>query len=100
MDFPSIAEQAERPYISTGHLPEPETVQRLMSDARRRFASNGEGHDAQVCPAFARVPRGRLGVCVVGTGGRIYGAGNTEYKFPKLVLQRLGLDPFVSQPED
>jgi hypothetical protein len=33
MDFPSIAEQAERPYISTGHLPEPDIVQRLVSDA-------------------------------------------------------------------
>jgi hypothetical protein len=33
MDFPSIAEQAERLYISTGHLPEPDIVQRLVSDA-------------------------------------------------------------------
>lgn len=33
MDFPSIAEQAERRYISTGRLPEPVMVQRLLADA-------------------------------------------------------------------
>jgi hypothetical protein len=33
MDFPSIAEQAERPYIPTVRLPEPDIVQRLGSDA-------------------------------------------------------------------
>ena len=33
MDFPSTAEQAERPYISTGHLPKPAIVQKLASDA-------------------------------------------------------------------
>jgi glutaminase len=38
MDFPSIAEQTEPPYISTGHLPEPELVQKRVSDAHRRFA--------------------------------------------------------------
>ena len=46
MDFPSIAGQSERPYISTGHLPEPE-----------RFKSNGDGDNSQVYPALARVPR-------------------------------------------
>jgi glutaminase len=38
MDFPSIAEQTEPPYISTGHLPEPELVRKRVSDAHRRFA--------------------------------------------------------------
>ena len=41
MDSPSISEQAERPYISTGHLPGPETVQQLVSEARQRFQSKG-----------------------------------------------------------
>lgn len=56
MDFPSIVEQSDRPYISTGHLLEPEMVQRLVSDARRRFKSNGDGHNSQVYPALARLP--------------------------------------------
>jgi len=27
MDLPSISEQADHPYVSTGHLPKPEMVQ-------------------------------------------------------------------------
>jgi len=46
MDSPSITEQAERPYISTGHLPDPETVQELVSDARWRSKTNTD------CPKF------------------------------------------------
>jgi glutaminase len=39
MDLPSISEHADQPYISTGHLPESEIVQRLVSDAHQRFKS-------------------------------------------------------------
>ena len=56
MDLPSISEQADHPYVSTGHLPEPE-VQRLVFDAHQRFQSNRDGHNSQVYPALARVPR-------------------------------------------
>jgi glutaminase len=91
MDFPSIAEQTDRPYISTGHLPEPAMVQRLVSDAHRRFKSNGEGHNSQAYPALARVPRELFGICVVGTSGRLYEAGDTEYKFSIMGVAK----PFV-----
>jgi glutaminase len=57
MDLPSGAEETERPYISTGHLPEPEMVQRLVSDAHLRFKSNNDGQNSKVYPALARVPR-------------------------------------------
>jgi len=30
-------------YVSTRHLPEPDTVQQLMTDAHNRFKSNGKG---------------------------------------------------------
>ena len=91
MDFPSISEQTDRPFISTGHLPEPEMVQRLVSDAHRRFKSNGDGHNSQVYPALARVPRELFGICVVGTSGRVYEAGDTEYKFSIMSVSK----PFV-----
>ena len=91
MDFPSIAEQTERPYISTGHLPEPELVQKLVSDAHRRFKSNGEGQNSQVYPALARVPRELFGICVVGTSGRVYEAGDTNYEFSIMSVSK----PFV-----
>jgi glutaminase len=81
MDLPSIVEQAERPYVSTGHLPEAETVQQLVSDAHRRFKSNTDGQTSQVYPALARVPSDLFGVCVVGTSGSVYAAGDSEHEF-------------------
>ena len=70
MDLPSILEQADHRYVSTGHLPKPEMVQRLVSDVHQRFRSNCDGQNSQVIPALARVPREQFGVCVVGTGGQ------------------------------
>ena len=91
MDSPSITEQAERPYISTGHLPEPETVQQLVSEARRRFQSNNDGENSQVYPALARVPSDLFGVCIVGTGGQVYAAGDTDFEFSIMSVSK----PFV-----
>jgi glutaminase len=66
-------------------------VQTLVSDAHRRFASNDEGQNSQVYPALARVPRHLFGVCVVGTSGRVYGAGDIEYEFSIMSVSK----PFV-----
>ena len=91
MDSPSISEQAERPYISTGHLPGPETVQQFVSEARQRFQSNTDGENSQVYPALARVSRDLFGVCIVGTSGRVYAAGDTEHEFSIMSVSK----PFV-----
>jgi glutaminase len=66
-------------------------VQTLVSDAHRRFASNDDGQNSQVYPALARVPRHLFGVCVVGTSGRVYGAGDIEYEFSIMSVSK----PFV-----
>ena len=91
MDSPSITAQAERPYVSTGHLPEPETVQELVSEAQRRFKSNTDGQNSQVYPALARIPSDLFGVCVVDTSGRVYAAGDTDYEFSIMSVSK----PFV-----
>jgi glutaminase len=52
-----------------------------VSDAHRLFKSNTDGQNSQVYPALARVPSELFGVCVVGTSGRVYGAGDIEYEF-------------------
>jgi glutaminase len=91
MDSPSIVERAERPYISTGHLPEPETVQELVSEAQRRFRSNVDGKNSQVYPALARIPSDLFGVCVVSTSGRVYAAGDTDFEFSIMSVSK----PFV-----
>ena len=91
MDPPSITERAERPYISTGHLPDPDTVQELVSDAHRRFETNTGGQNSQVYPALARVPSELFGICVVGINGRVYAAGDTDYEFSIMSVSK----PFV-----
>jgi glutaminase len=87
----SIVDRSEETYISTGHLPEPERVQRLVSEAHARFKSNTEGENSQVYPALARVPSELFGVCVVGTSGRVYVAGDVDYPFTIMSVSK----PFV-----
>ena len=87
----SITEQAHWPYVSTGHLPESETVQNLVSDAHARFKSNTDGEISQVYPALARVPSDLFGVCIVGTSGRVYTAGDIDYEFTIMSVSK----PFV-----
>jgi hypothetical protein len=65
--------------------------QRSVDDAHQRFKSNSDEHNSQVYPALARVPRELFGVCVVGTGGQAYEAGDTEYKFSIMSVSK----PFV-----
>jgi glutaminase len=92
LDSPrSIAEKAEPSYVSTGHLPEPATVQQLVSEAHARFKSNTEGENSQVYPALARVPRELFGVCVVGASGAVYAAGDIDYAFSIMSVSK----PFV-----
>jgi len=91
MDSSLLQERPQRSYISTGHLPEPEMVQALVSEAHRKFSSNSDGHNSQVYPALARVPSHLFGVCVVGTSGRAYGAGDIDCDFSIMSVSK----PFV-----
>ncbi len=84
-------ELAELPFVSTGHLPSPETVQSLVAEAYARFKSNTDGENPQVYPALARVPGDLFGICVVGTGGHAYSAGDAEYEFSIMSVSK----PFV-----
>jgi len=68
-------------YVSTGRLPTPELVERLVHAAHARFGDNDEGENAQVYPALARVPRSLFGVCIAGTSGRIHAAGDADVPF-------------------
>src|SRR5262245_38163260 len=70
---------SEQQCISTGHLPE--LVQKLLSEAHARFKSNAEGQTSPVYPALARTPSDLFVVCVAGTSGRIYVAGDVDYPF-------------------
>lgn len=67
--------------VSTGHLPPAELVSALVIDAHERFKANNDGKNADYIPALAKVPSELFGVCVVGTSGNPYSAGDTEYEF-------------------
>jgi glutaminase len=78
-------------YVSTGHLPSPDEVQALVDEAYARFKANTDGQNSQVYPALARAPRDLLGICVVGTSGRVYPAGDCEHPFTIMSVSK----PFV-----
>ena len=98
----SRAETYGVPYVSTGHLPDPEVVRQLVAEAHERYKSNTEGENSQVYPALARVPSDLFGVCVVGTAGNVYAVGDSDYEFTimsvskrfvfALVCQELGVE--------
>ena len=81
----------EAGYVSTGHLPSPEQVERLVQGAYDRFKSNDEGENSQVYPALARVPRDLFGICVVGVRGNVYTAGATDHEFSIMSVSK----PFI-----
>ncbi|MGA8992542.1 MAG: glutaminase A, partial [Rhodoplanes sp.] len=79
------------PYVSTGHLPEPELVERLVHEAYERFKGNDVGEISEVYPALARVTRDLFGICMVDTSGRVYAAGEVEHEFSIMSVSK----PFI-----
>ncbi|MCC8976882.1 glutaminase [Bradyrhizobium sp. Cham227] len=87
----SPPKHAHWPYVSTGHLPEAETVQDLVREAHARFRSNNDGENSKVYPALERAPSDLFGVCIAATSGQIYAAGDTDYDFTIMSVSK----PFV-----
>jgi glutaminase len=77
--------------VSTGHLPPPVQVQAMVDAAYARFKVNDEGRNADHYPALAAVPRELFGVCVVGSDGAVYAAGDATYPFTIMSVSK----PFV-----
>src|SRR5215467_14260547 len=81
----------EFPFVSTGHLPTPDSVKALVAEAHARYKSNTDGENSQVYPALARVPRDLFGVCVVGISGNVHVVGDTGHEFSIMSVSK----PFV-----
>ena len=79
------------PFVSTGELPPPELVRRLVAEAYERYKTNAEGASSRVYPALARVPNDLFGVCVAGTSGNVYSGGDADYEFSIMSVSK----PFV-----
>jgi glutaminase len=84
-------EAAGASYVSTGHLPAAEDVQRAVEEAYERYRELPDGLVAQVYPALARVPAGLFGICVAGTSGRLYQVGDASHLFAIMSVAK----PFV-----
>jgi glutaminase len=84
-------DDVETSYVSTGHLPSPDLVSALVKEAYERFKSNTEGANSDVYPALEKVSSKLFGVCLVGTGGNVYVAGDAEYEFSIMSVSK----PFV-----
>ncbi|CFQ51847.1 glutaminase [Yersinia frederiksenii] len=78
-------------YVSTGHLPDPDTVVNLVQEAHKRFGSDTEGVVSTVYPALERIPPHLFGVCMVGTNGTVHSAGDVDYEFTIMSVSK----PFV-----
>jgi len=72
-------------------LPSPGRVQALVSEGHERFKTNREGRNSDVYPALAAVPDSLFGVCLAGTSGNIYVAGDADYEFAIMSVSK----PFV-----
>ncbi|MGL9721787.1 glutaminase A [Symbiopectobacterium sp.] len=79
------------PYVSTGHLPDQDTVTQLIQEAHQRFGQNHEGVVSKVYPALERVPPALYGICMVGTNGAVHAAGDVDYEFTIMSVSK----PFV-----
>jgi len=79
------------PYVSTGHLPSQELVSNLVAEAYELFRTNTDGKNSEVYPALARVPADLFGICVVGTSGNVYAAGNVDEEFTIMSVSK----PFI-----
>jgi glutaminase len=68
-------------WISTGELPPPAEVQRLLDQTHARYRAVDEGEVADYIPALASVDPNLFGLALAGVGGRVYETGDTEVEF-------------------
>jgi glutaminase len=86
-EYPITAEH----FVSTGALPADERVAAIVGEAHERFRDNREGELSDVYPALARVAPEQFGICVVGTRGSVYAAGDAGAEFTIMSVAK----PFV-----
>src|SRR5262245_44383342 len=94
---PKRSEDRFAAYVSTGHLPEPAAIRKLVNEAHKRFKSNTQGQNSGVYPALARVPARLFGISLVDTAGEVYSAGDTEYDFTIMSVSKAFIFALVCQ---
>ena len=90
-DGPRADAGLDEPYVSTGHLPPPDLVKRLLLVAHRRFSSVTEGRISDVYPALARMPPELFGIAIAGVDGNAFSVGDADHPFTIMSISK----PFV-----
>ena len=90
-DRPREQAETDRHYVSTGHLPPSDVTAALVAEAHSRFKPIADGRNSDVYPALARVPGELFGICLLGSDGRSYAAGDADYEFSIMSISK----PFV-----
>ena len=65
-------------HVSTGALPDPFEVVRLVDEAHTRFVAVADGALSTVYPALERADPSHFGICVAGVAGRVAVTGDVE----------------------
>jgi glutaminase len=78
-------------YISTGHLPDPIHVQRLVDECYERFSEDSSGVVSDVYPALSEMDPAGFGIALIGSEGREYTAGDVDTNFTIMSVAK----PFV-----
>ena len=74
-------EVAEPPRVSTGDLPTPEEIRRLVTEAHERYRDNNDGKVADYIPVLAEASRNLFGIAVVGARGGSFEVGDVAVSF-------------------
>ena len=77
--------------VSTGVLPDAETVQSFLDDCYERFGRVERGAMSPVYPALSEADPGLFGLTMVGVDGQVLGSGDTDAEFTLMSCAK----PFV-----
>jgi glutaminase len=78
-------------FVSTGSLPPVDRIRALVTSAWETFAPVTEGDVSTVYPALERVSPDLFGLCLVGTSGASFAAGDADVPFSIMSVSK----PFV-----
>ena len=100
LEIPEVEANA---VVSTGHLPDPDLVARLVQKAYDRYRALDEGKVADYIPALGRVSPDLFGFTIVGVNGAVHEIGDAAHQFSiqsvskpfvfALVCQAIGAEP-------
>lgn len=83
--------EPEANFVSTGNLPKPPDVQRLVTEAFSRFRGEQSGLVADQYPALATADPSSFGICVADVTGSMFVGGDADCSFTIMSVSK----PFV-----